>query len=355
MIAELSDGGRAGSVPAGARQTHDDGAPVLRQVGLPIGVLAEAQGEAQQIQVAAREPILPGEQYLIADDVNREVVTVIRAATSGNEFFLLVTPRLQAAYAAGATFSRLVAPLIALTDGREVAFDRPFQPFGGEAGVGRTFQLGWLPDELPETFEIEVAAEVARPTAALRWEYLAGDRWRPVEPLRDGTQNLTGSGAIEFGGLPGIAPGAVNGQQGYWLRVRLIGGDYGRPLAFEPVDFRDASRGFRLREDTGNLSPPVVERLSISYRARAGADRRHRERVVLSGGGRRRRHRAVRPRLRPAGPVRRRRAGALPGLRPPVPGAARHAPYRARAAPGRGAGGAREPARNRERRGPSSR
>ena len=107
---------------------------------------------------------------------------MVQRQPDGNEFVLFVTPTLQNEYAEGATFSRLVAPLIAFADGREVDLDRPFQPFGGEAGVGRTFQLGWLPDEVPEVFEIEVEAEVARPTAVLRWEYLAGDSWRPVEP-----------------------------------------------------------------------------------------------------------------------------------------------------------------------------
>ena len=268
LIAELSEDGQNGSVPAGARQTHDKGAPVLMQVALPIGAVAEVPGEAQEIRVAAREPIVPGEQYLIADDSNREIVTVIRAASVGNEFLLLVASRLQAPYAAGATFSRPVAPLIAFTDGREVGLERPFQPFAGEAGVGRIFQLGWLPDGLPETFEIALEAEVTRPTASLRWEYLAGKTWRPVAPVQDDTQGLTETGEIAFGSLPGIAPGEVNGQAGFWLRARLAGGDYGQPLAFEPVDFRDPSRGFRLREDTGNLSPPVLESLSISYRAR---------------------------------------------------------------------------------------
>jgi hypothetical protein len=268
VIAELGDGGGVGSVPSGARQAHAEAAPVRRLVTLPVGILAKVEGEAEEIRVAAQEPIVPGEKYLIADDFNREVVTVVRITFDRNESFLLVTPRLQAPYAAGATFSRLVAPLIAFTESREVDLERPFQPFEGDAGVGRTFQLGWLPDELPEVLEIEVKADVVRPTAVLRWEYLAGDTWLPVKPVRDRTQSLTGTGEIEFGSLPDIAPGAVNGQEGYWLRARVVGGDYGRPLAFDPVELRDPSRGFRLREDTGNLSPPVVGSLSISYRAR---------------------------------------------------------------------------------------
>ncbi|HET6521534.1 MAG TPA: putative baseplate assembly protein, partial [Geminicoccaceae bacterium] len=269
LIAALSEGGRVGFVLGGARQRHEAGAPVLRRAALPIGVLtARVQQEQPQIRVAARERIVQGESYLIGDGENREVATVDRVTSDGNEFVLLVTrTNPAAAHAEGATFSRLVSPLIAFADGREVDLDRSFHPFGGEAGVGRTFQLGWLPDELPELFEIDAEAEVARPTAVLRWEYLAGETWRPVEPVRDDTQSLTGTGEIAFAGLPDIAPGEVNGQEGHWLRARLVGGDYGRPVAFEPVDLRDPSRGFRIREDTGNLNPPVVESLSISYRA----------------------------------------------------------------------------------------
>jgi hypothetical protein len=266
LVADLS-GLVATLSPGFALVDHAAGAPVLRRGALPVAVRAKVEDE-EEFRVVAREPIVLREQYLVADDRHREAVTVTQiTAAGGNEFVLSFLPSLREAYADGATISRFVPALSAVADGREVDLDRPLQPFGGEAGIGRAFQLSWTPDELPETFEIEVEAEVARPTAVLRWEYLAGARWQPVERVSDGTQGLTGTGEIEFGSLPDIARGDVNGQEGYWLRARLAAGDYGRPLAFEPVDLRDPSRGFRPREDTGNLVPPVVESLAISYRA----------------------------------------------------------------------------------------
>ena len=117
-------------------------------------------------------------------------------------------------------------------------------------------------------FEIEVEAEVAPPTAVLRWEYLAGDTWRPVD---------AGSGRHP---KPDLArrdrvrrPSRHRGGRGQWpgqlLAARSAGRRRLRPAGWPSrrSTSRDPSRGFRLREDTGNLNPPVVESLAISYRA----------------------------------------------------------------------------------------
>ena len=61
--------------------------------------------------------------------------------------------------------------------------------------------------------------------------------------------------------------GIVNGKDDLWIRVRIHAGDYGKPAEYVEVEPDDPSKGFKLREGTGNLAPPLVTRLTLSYQA----------------------------------------------------------------------------------------
>ena len=64
----------------------------------------------------------------------------------------------------------------------------------------------------------------------LSWEYFDGKTWRRIgTEFRDTTNNLSATGAISFQVPDDMSMAEVAGQKDYWIRARLIGGDYGRP------------------------------------------------------------------------------------------------------------------------------
>jgi hypothetical protein len=91
---------------------------------------------------------------------------------------------------------------------------------------------------------------------SLSWEYWNGRGWVSL-PVRDGTRNLLSSGDVAFTVPPAIARTEVAGQDNFWVRARLVGGDYGRET-------------FKIVNDTvvaekSTLRPPRVTRLRIEY------------------------------------------------------------------------------------------
>lgn len=63
----------------------------------------------------------------------------------------------------------------------------------------------------------------------LSWEYYNGDGWRSLDKdFNDTTNHLAVSGKICFRVPDDITPTEIAGQEDFWLRARLIGGDYGR-------------------------------------------------------------------------------------------------------------------------------
>jgi predicted phage baseplate assembly protein len=104
-------------------------------------------------------------------------------------------------------------------------------------------------------------SEDAGSVPELSWEYWNGSGWLSLS-VADGTRSLLSNGAVKIEELPkSIRPTEVAGQENFWLRARLVGGDYGRET-------------FRLDKDTGkivseksSLRPPKVRTLRISYKA----------------------------------------------------------------------------------------
>jgi hypothetical protein len=105
----------------------------------------------------------------------------------------------------------------------------------------------------------------------LSWEYWNGVLWQslPITAENNTINNFTlkkikkdHEGQIMFDCPDGIKEVEVNGQKNYWIRVRLVQGDYGKE-EFEPV-----------KDDNGNVSyweinpifnPPVISQIDISY------------------------------------------------------------------------------------------
>lgn len=160
-----------------------------------------------------------------------------------------------------------------------------FHPFGEQPRPYATFYLACKDAftrtgarvELQFSF-VMLYPEYADGTAqvpAMVAEYHSGGRWLPLtsdHEYDEGTAALTA--ASEVGSLTGIISfvspegwdeSEVGGEKQHWLRLRITGGDYGKPLSVSVrPDPADPDR-FVVESAPSTLKPPVVATVSASY------------------------------------------------------------------------------------------
>ena len=96
---------------------------------------------------------------------------------------------------------------------------------------------------------------VSRPTAAPPIEASTG--------FIDGTHALSQSGIVSLTLPTRVASTAVNGQESFWLRVRISRGSYGREAGFKVANPEAPEQGFALILES--FRPPSVSSLRIGY------------------------------------------------------------------------------------------
>lgn len=84
----------------------------------------------------------------------------------------------------------------------------------------------------------------------LLWEYWNGDRWGPLD-CRDDTEALTENGSVVYLVPENSKPVTVQGQDGSWIRARLVSGNYGEELG-------------AARTGLADLAPPSVKTIVVS-------------------------------------------------------------------------------------------
>jgi hypothetical protein len=144
----------------------------------------------------------------------------------------------------------------------------PFHPFGEEPKVGDAFYLACSeafakPNaKLTLTFECSATPR----DTVLQWEFLGVAGWTKFDSVLDQTASFSKPGdvVLKSGNL---ILGTVNGKDSLWIRVRIHSGDYGKAAEYITVDPNDPSKGFKLKEGTDNLAPPLVTTLTLSYQA----------------------------------------------------------------------------------------
>ncbi len=116
--------------------------------------------------------------------------------------------------------------------------------------------------------ETEFQALTATPIAQgysgpqLSWEYYNGEGWKQLtEGFADTTQNLARNGSIRFTVPRDLSLVEIGGQEDYWIRARLIGGDYGRPKYIVETNGNEQT----ITVDTSHMRPPEVVQLVASF------------------------------------------------------------------------------------------
>lgn len=102
-----------------------------------------------------------------------------------------------------------------------------------------------------------VITPTPREVLMLSWEYWDGNGWKVITQLTDTTNKLRTSGALKFPCPEDIATTSVNGQENYWIRVRIVSGDYGKE--------RFTFDGKTVQSNTSQIRPPIINSLKIKY------------------------------------------------------------------------------------------
>ncbi len=110
-------------------------------------------------------------------------------------------------------------------------------------------------------------------TPSLSWEYWNNKGWVVLKDLKDRTSNLLVDGKISFKLPIDIEPTEIGGQKNYWIRARIVGGDYGKETFVVLTDpkvniasFKDLGTAEQILSSTKNtIRPPLLNKLTISY------------------------------------------------------------------------------------------
>ena len=100
------------------------------------------------------------------------------------------------------------------------------------------------------------------PSAVLSWEYWNGKSWRVLQ-ANDATDRLSKPGNITFTCPDDIEKVEVNGEEKYWIRVRIIDGDYGKEIIIVPTGV-----GTIVNITSGIIHYPIINELKISYQGK---------------------------------------------------------------------------------------
>lgn len=108
-------------------------------------------------------------------------------------------------------------------------------------------------------------------TPSLSWEYWNKKGWIALRELKDETDNFLKDGKIMFNLPKDIDETDVGGQKSYWIRARIVGGDYGKEkfsLTQKPILIRGTKKSIQTQQlisTKDTIRPPIVNSLTINY------------------------------------------------------------------------------------------
>jgi hypothetical protein len=106
-------------------------------------------------------------------------------------------------------------------------------------------------------FELSSTGQPGDRGVVLYWEYWDGEMWNIFKNLVDNTGSFSQNGEVIFTNPGDVTSMNVNGKENFWVRARIVSGDYGRE---ELV--KDNSDIYKL--DFSKIKPPVITKLTLS-------------------------------------------------------------------------------------------
>ena len=113
----------------------------------------------------------------------------------------------------------------------------------------------------PKSSPLPRASQAGHPV--VQWEYWDSKRWIKLDCI-DSTEALTVDGQVSFTFPHSAQPTVVNGLEEFWIRARLVAGNYGDD---ERVEFSDAG-GYQRIPST--LGPPSIQSITVTSSVSTG-------------------------------------------------------------------------------------
>lgn len=187
---------------------------------------------------------------------------------------------------------RRAVPLeAALSSGLALDLSKDFLPFGARPIFGSTLYLASREAFGHPGARVVLNVKLTNPYGAadpspiptvyvdghprLVWEYWNGVSWTKLTET-DSTKAFRVDGVVGFVVPSDILPVSANGVETYWVRTRLISGNYGEEASWDLVDAEQPLVGGRNRAPT--LSPPSISSISVDYDLEIKAD--HPDQVI---------------------------------------------------------------------------
>jgi hypothetical protein len=99
----------------------------------------------------------------------------------------------------------------------------------------------------------------------LSWEYSDGKSWRILPNLIDRTRHLKASDTVSFEVPDDLVESDWAGRSNYWIRARLVGGDYGREILTVNSTASGATTTQSVERSTTGIKAPAVVSLEVRY------------------------------------------------------------------------------------------
>jgi len=161
-------------------------------------------------------------------------------------------------------------PPAAFCNASDIDLSKDFYPLGQQPQFNDTFYAA-CPDTLAQPGAvITLNVTLTNPPQAtgtpvpvrvqgnprIAWEVSDGSQWHAAAA----DYAFTDDGQVSITLPDPIRPTSVNGEQGYWLRARLVGGNYGTAASYQQ---KDSTYTFV----PANFAPPVIKTLTVTAAA----------------------------------------------------------------------------------------
>ncbi len=168
---------------------------------------------------------------------------------------------------------------------------KDFFPFGEKPKPGDALYLAnaeaFSQREAVITFNVSLANPAGGKTSSippvkasddlkLKWEFWSGKSWTELgtatpreatagesKIFEDTTKAFTNSGYVKFMLPRQPVAQPVNGAENFWIRVRIVAGDYGKEARYELIDPNKPETGYKLIPAT--FAPPVIANVAVDY------------------------------------------------------------------------------------------
>ncbi|MEK4851468.1 putative baseplate assembly protein [Paenibacillus sp. FSL H7-0756] len=184
-------------------------------------------------------------------------------------------------------------PDVTVNNGNLLDMGKDYYPLGDKPRINDTFYIACKEAFSKPGARITLRVELSEPEISklpdtpyvrLGWEYWNGQEWLAITGLEERTDeggaayggaalravsSLTASGTLSFV-CPGIQKLTLGGEEQYWVRARITGGNYGEDAKYEYQD-EEVKLGegsinvAKLKVTQATYAPPSIRKLSLAY------------------------------------------------------------------------------------------